>query len=115
MNKKELGIVDHITNIKDPVVRESCIHFIWDRPGVSTNAKHALIPHCHAEALLRKAIKIVDAREKMFSLMVIHAHSCRQNDWWSVHRKDDIRELVEIARERVRRRKNFPALGELFF
>jgi hypothetical protein len=115
MNRKELGIVDHIISIQDPVVRESCIHFIWDRPGVSNTAKHALIQHCHAETTLRKAIKITDAREKMFSLMVIHAHACRQNDWWAIHRRDDIRELVEIARKRVRVKKNFPILAELFF
>jgi hypothetical protein len=39
----------------------------------------------------------------------------RMTTWWAIHRRDDIRELVEIARERVKRRKKFLLLENYFF
>jgi hypothetical protein len=38
----------------------------------------------------------------------------RMTTWWAIHRRDDIRELVEIARTR-KEEKKIPAIGELFF
>ena len=101
MNTKEEKIIKHITNLKDPRVSESCIHYIWQRPEIRCEAKIALIPLCQSEQSLRSAAHILDTQEKLYILMLLHTHACRNNDFWSRYRRNDLRELVEMARKEV--------------